>query len=236
MLGDHGDAFASTIGEVERDAPAAPDFDGCRFPPAKRAVDLAVTVPLLILLAPLLLLIAALVRLTSPGPALFRQERIGLGERPFTMLKFRTMRIGQDDSLHREFNCRELLGDPSACGGDDIFKPTDDPRITVIGAFLRRFSIDELPQLINVLRGEMSLVGPRPALPWEVALFTPEQRRRHGCPPGMTGLWQVSGRNRLSMPQMLELDLRYCRDASLATDLGILLRTPKTVLFERATR
>lgn len=201
---------------------------------AKRVLNLMVAVPLVVLLSPLLLTVAVLVRLTSPGPVLFRQVRVGRGERPFTMLKFRTMRVGGDDRLHRDFNLRELQDDSAAPGG--IFKPANDPRVTAIGGFLRRFSVDELPQLINVIRGEMSLVGPRPALPWEVALFTPEQRRRHCCLPGMTGLWQVSGRNRLSMPQMLELDLRYCRKASLATDLGILLRTPKTVLFERATR
>jgi lipopolysaccharide/colanic/teichoic acid biosynthesis glycosyltransferase len=136
----------------------------------------------------------------------------------------------------REFNRRELAGDPTLVTADGVMKPMDDPRITPVGRWLRRFSIDELPQLLNVLKGEMSLVGPRPALPWEVALFTPEQRRRQRTPPGITGLWQVSGRNRLAMPQMLELDLTYLERRSLGLDLAILARTPKAVLFDCATR
>ena len=136
----------------------------------------------------------------------------------------------------REMNARELRGEGALDCADGVYKPKDDPRVTPAGRWLRRYSIDELPQLLNVLRGEMSLVGPRPSLPWEVELYTPEQRRRHGCLPGMTGLWQVSGRTRLSMIEMLELDLMYIRTRSLALDLRILARTPAAVLLDRTVR
>jgi lipopolysaccharide/colanic/teichoic acid biosynthesis glycosyltransferase len=152
------------------------------------------------------------------------------------MLKLRTMHVGRDDSEHRDLNKRELLGDPGARAIDGVFKPQHDSRITAVGRFLRRFSIDELPQLFNVLKGEMSLVGPRPSLPWEVELYSMEQRRRHQCVPGITGLWQVSGRNSLSMPEMLALDVAYVEQQSLLLDLKILLRTPYAVLFDRSAR
>jgi lipopolysaccharide/colanic/teichoic acid biosynthesis glycosyltransferase len=203
---------------------------------SKRALDLALALPALILVAPLLLVAGVLIRRGSPGPALLRQTRIGQHERPFTLLKLRTMELHCDDRAHREFNIRELRGLAAAGTADGVFKLENDGRITRIGAFLRRFSIDELPQLLNVLRGDMSLVGPRPSLPWEVELYTPEQRRRHEVLPGLTGLWQVSGRNRLSMPQMLALDLRYVRRRSLRLDLWILMRTPWVVLFDEAVR
>jgi lipopolysaccharide/colanic/teichoic acid biosynthesis glycosyltransferase len=183
-----------------------------------------------------MLMAVILIRLTSRGPALYRQTRIGLGERPFTMLKLRTMRIDGDDAAHRALNMRELLGDPDAGTSDGAFKLEHDPRITPVGRFLRRFSIDELPQLFNVMSGDMSLVGPRPSLPWEVELYTPEQRRRHACMPGITGLWQVSGRNRLSMPEMLALDVAYLERRSLLLDIRILLRTPYALLFDSTAR
>lgn len=202
----------------------------------KRGLDLALGVPAVIVLAPILIVAAALVRLTSPGPALFRQTRIGRDERPFTMLKLRTMHADCDDRAHREFNVRELVQNAEAGTRDGVYKLEDDPRITPLGRILRRFSIDELPQLLNVLRGDMSLVGPRPSLPWEVALFTPEQRRRHQVAPGITGLWQVSGRNRLSMAEMLTHDLRYVEKRSFRLDLSILLRTPAAVLLDPSAR
>jgi lipopolysaccharide/colanic/teichoic acid biosynthesis glycosyltransferase len=205
------------------------DAPGHGIPRAKRALDLALATLALVVSAPVMLIAAGLVRLSSPGPVLFRQVRIGRGERPFTMLKLRTMYVDSDERASREFNTCELLGEAKP-DSDGVFKLENDPRIVPVGRFLRRYSIDELPQLLNVLRGEMSLVGPRPSLPWEVELYSPEQRRRHECLPGLTGLWQVSGRNRLSMPQMLSLDLEYVERWSLRLDLWILWRTLPAVL------
>ena len=196
----------------------------------KRLLDLAIAIPALIASAPILLLAMILMQLADPGSVLFRQTRIGRGERPFTMLKLRTMREGNDDSAFREFNTRELRGEPNLTG-DGILKLENDPRLLPMSRFLRRFSIDELPQLVNVILGDMSIVGPRPCLPWEVELFTPEQRRRHEVLPGMTGLWQVSGRNRLNMQQMLALDLVYVEQQSFLLDLKILWRTVPAVLL-----
>jgi lipopolysaccharide/colanic/teichoic acid biosynthesis glycosyltransferase len=202
----------------------------------KRILDLVVASLLLLAFGPLMLALAALVRLTSPGPALLQQLRTGLHGRPFRMLKFRTMHVGVDDAALREMNRRELLGDPNPGTSDGVFKLESDLRITAVGRRLRRFSIDELPQLINVIRGEMSMVGPRPSFPWEVEMFTAEQRRRHECLPGITGLWQVSGRNRIPMPAMLALDLAYTQSHSLRLDLWILAQTPRAVLFDRSVR
>lgn len=201
-------------------------------PLGKRLVDLVIAIPALIVSAPFLLLAMLLMQLADPGRVLFRQIRTGRDERPFTMLKLRTMREGNDDGAFREFNTRELRGELNP-NSDGIFKLENDPRLLHMGRFLRRFSIDELPQLVNVILGDMSLVGPRPCLPWEVELFTPEQRRRHEVLPGMTGLWQVSGRNRLSMQQMLELDLLYVEQQSFFMDLKILWWTVPAVLLGR---
>jgi lipopolysaccharide/colanic/teichoic acid biosynthesis glycosyltransferase len=195
---------------------------------AKRAIDVLVAATALLLCLPLLLLVWALVRLTSPGPALFRQSRVGEGGRPFEMLKFRTMVVDGDDSAHREYVRRLLTG--SAEPEDGLYKLGADPRVTRVGAVLRKASIDELPQLINVLRGDMSLVGPRPALPWEAALFPDWAAPRFTVRPGLTGLWQVSGRNRLTMLDGLVLDADYVARQSLSLDLAILLRTVPAVL------
>lgn len=212
------------------------DFGSCAYSTRKRIFDLVAAMFLIVIAAPVMLAAALLVRVTSSGPTLFLQTRIGQNGRPFTMFKLRTMYVGSDDARQRECNTREILGEGGCIGQDGIFRLDDDSRITPVGRFLRRFSVDELPQLFNVLRGEMSLVGPRPSLPWEVELYTAEQRRRHDCLPGLTGLWQVSGRNRLSMQEMLALDLAYARSRSLRFDLWILLRTPYAVLFDRDTR
>jgi lipopolysaccharide/colanic/teichoic acid biosynthesis glycosyltransferase len=196
----------------------------------KRLFDLAIAIPALIASAPILLLAMLLIELVDPGSVLFRQPRTGRGERPFTMLKLRTMCEGNDDSAFREFNTRELRGELNPTR-DGILKPENDPRLLPMCGFLRRLSIDELPQLVNVILGDMSIVGPRPCLPWEVELFTPEQRRRHEVLPGITGLWQVSGRNRLNMQQMLALDLVYVEQQSLLLDLKILWWTVPAVLL-----
>jgi lipopolysaccharide/colanic/teichoic acid biosynthesis glycosyltransferase len=195
---------------------------------SKRVLDLVIVVPTLAILSPLLALTAFLVKFTSRGPALFRQERIGANGKPFTLLKFRSMVVTSDDSALREAIRLELAGERAPENGS--FKIADDPRITRIGKIIRSTSIDELPQLFNVLRGEMSLVGPRPALSWEVEAFPPEFRRRTMVPPGITGLWQVSGRSTLGTLDMLRLDLEYVDTWSLSRDLQILARTLPTVV------
>jgi lipopolysaccharide/colanic/teichoic acid biosynthesis glycosyltransferase len=194
-----------------------------RLPRCKRVLDLVVALGMLLLLSPLLALVALLVRVTNGRPVLFRQERVGWQGKPFTLFKFRTMMLSSDDSALRDLVALELAGYGHARGGS--FKLADDPRITPLGTWLRRTSIDELPQLINVVRGEMSLVGPRPALPWEHELFRIEDRRRVEVAPGITGLWQVSGRSRRSTPEMLQLDVEYVDSRSLRLDLLILIRT-----------
>ena len=178
------------------------------------------------LVSPLLLLLWCLVRLTSSGPAFFRQERVGRNMRSFTMLKLRTMYVDNHDQIHRNYVTHLLSADkPTAAGENGLFKLEQDPRVTPLGAWLRRTSLDELPQLFNVLHGEMSLVGPRPVLPWEAELFEERYRKRFLVKPGISGLWQVSGRSKLTMRQALELDIEYADRQSLALDLSIILRT-----------
>jgi lipopolysaccharide/colanic/teichoic acid biosynthesis glycosyltransferase len=195
----------------------------------KRAIDIALAAALIVLAAPVLLLLWCLVRSTSTGPALFRQERLGRDMRPFTMLKLRSMYADNDDRTHRDFVttmlCAEEAEEEVPARNNALFKLTGDPRVTPLGAWLRRTSLDELPQLINVLRGDMSLVGPRPMLPWEAQLLAAPYRRRFTVKPGITGLWQVNGRSRLSMRTALELDVEYTRRRSVLLDLSILART-----------
>lgn len=201
----------------------------------KRLLDLFLASAGLLALLPVLLVVAAIVRFTSPGPALFRQERVGRNGRPFTMLKFRSMRIDSDDSLHREYVSRLLTDEVAPDGGvDGVYKLVHDPRVTAIGRFLRRTSIDELPQLLNLVRGQMSLVGPRPALSWEVELYEARHRERLIVKPGLTGLWQVSGRSTLTMRQALDLDVEYVGRASLLLDLVILVGTLPALLRRSA--
>jgi len=195
-----------------------------------RVLDLLVAVPILVLLAPLMLLVGLVVTCTSRGPALFTQVRLGRCRRPFVMYKFRTMFVGSDDRPHRDYVARLMAEPAMARGPGGLYKLADDPRITRLGRWLRRTSLDELPQLFNVLRGDMSLVGPRPVLPWEAELFGPEHAVRFDVRPGVTGLWQCSGRNQLTMRQALDLDVRYVEQQSLRLDLTILLRTIPTVL------
>ncbi|MDQ6850237.1 MAG: sugar transferase [Actinomycetota bacterium] len=194
--------------------------------PGKRVFDAALAVLLLCVLAPLLLVVMLLVRLTTPGHAVFRQTRIGRHGRPFIMYKFRTMRVDATDEIHRAYVVRLLTEDnPPVGGARGLYKVEADPRITRVGHFLRRTSIDELPQLVNVIRGQMSLVGPRPALPWEAELFPAHYAARFLVRPGVTGLWQVSGRNRLSMRAGLDLDLHYVHRQSFKVDVTILVKT-----------
>ena len=174
---------------------------------------------------PAMLILSVLAQLESPGPVFYRQERVGLDGRRFRIFKFRTMQMNNHENAHREAAARWFAGHPNGTG----YKSLDDPRITRVGRFLRRFSLDELPQLLNVLRGEMSLVGPRPALPCELELYLPPYFERQRVPSGITGLWQVSGRDRVSAATMMEIDLRSVREASLWLDLKILGRTGAAV-------
>ena len=192
----------------------------------KRALDIAGSAALLALLGPLMALIAIAVKLTSPGPVLFRQVRAGSNGRPFVMLKFRSMCVGAEALLAQLAAANEMSG--------PVFKMRNDPRLTPIGRFLRRTSFDELPQLWNVLKGDMSLVGPRPPVPAEVVRYEPWQRRRLSMKPGLTCLWQVSGRSEIAdFDQWMKLDLEYIDNWSLTLDLHILLRTFPAVMGGR---
>jgi lipopolysaccharide/colanic/teichoic acid biosynthesis glycosyltransferase len=188
----------------------------------KRVIDVVVSSLLLVLASPLMLAVAIGVKLDSSGPSIFRQRRVGIDGREFTMLKFRSMYA---DAEQRLAGLAHLNA-----GGSHLIRIPADPRVTRLGAFLRRSSLDELPQLINVLRGEMSLVGPRPQSPSEVVLYTSQQRERLSVRPGMTGLWQVTSRDDPSFDEWVRLDLDYIRRRSLTLDLKILLRTPRVVL------
>ncbi len=194
----------------------------------KRISDVIIAALTLIILSPFWLLIALLIKFDSRGPVLYKQERVGMDGRIFMVYKFRTMRANTDSEIHREYQKRFIAGDAAANVGDDdqpAYKLRDDPRITRIGRILRRFSLDEVPQLFNVLRGDMSIVGPRPPIPYEVEAYELRHRRRLDMKPGLTGLWQVSGRNRLPFEEMVKLDLFYIENWSLLLDLKIIART-----------
>ena len=198
---------------------------------SKRLLDIIATTALLLVSAPIALLIAIAVKLDSPGPVLLRQERCGVRGRRFECLKFRSMYHGADEGPHRTYVRQLMTNAAPETGGDGVFKLVNDGRVTRVGRFLRGTSLDELPQLWNVLRGEMSLVGPRPPLPYEVELYDERQQGRLVCRPGLTGLWQVSGRNQVSYRDMVEIDLDYIRNWSIGLDVRILLRTLPVVLF-----
>ena len=219
-------------------APDSPDVVHAVRPYAsshsKRAMDIVLGVAALVVLLPVLAVVALAVRVSSRGPVIFRQERVGRGGRPFTMLKFRTMRVGADDAAHRAF-VRAMFapGTQVEVAASGLHK-LDDDRVTRVGVFLRRTSLDEIPQLINVLSGSMSLVGPRPVLVWEVELFGPADRLRFQVKPGMTGLWQVSGRSKLPMTRALELDREYVARQGFLLDIKIILKTIPSVLCGEA--
>ena len=203
--------------------------------PGKRAADAALAAVLLLGLLPVLVVLAVLVRVTSPGPALFRQERIGLSGRPFVMHKLRTMHDGVSDRIHREYVLSQIAAGTTAPPAPGLHKIQDDPRVTPLGSWLRRTSLDELPQLWDVLLGRMSMVGPRPILAWEAETLSAQERERFLVRPGITGLWQVSGRSRLTMPQAFQLDACYVRSCGPLLDLQILLKTVAVVLRPRGT-
>lgn len=202
----------------------------------KRAIDVVGSIAAMMLAAPAFLVIAIAIKTTSKGPVFFRQKRIGQHGQPFTFLKFRSMQTGNDASVHKEYVKQLIAGKAerhaSKGNGDGVFKLTKDPRITRVGAFLRKTSLDELPQFINVLQGEMSLVGPRPPVPYEVEAYDFWHRRRLlEAKPGITGLWQISGRSRVTFDEMVRLDLRYARTWSPWMDIKILLQTPRAVVL-----
>jgi len=199
----------------------------------KRLFDIVVSLAMIVLFALLMIAIAAAIKLTSPGPVFFRQERVGYRGRRFKLLKFRSMRQDASSDDHRQYVLDYMAG-RAAPSPDGQFKLADDPRVTAVGRIIRKFSLDELPQLFNVLKGEMSLIGPRPPLPYEVEAYEPRHLRRLDVLPGISGLWQVSGRNRLTFEEMIRLDLYYIENWSLDLDLRIFLRTIPAVLFSRA--
>ncbi|MBN1966941.1 MAG: sugar transferase [Anaerolineae bacterium] len=213
----------------------------------KRVLDVIIATTFLVFLAPLLLLVALLIKLDSPGPALFVQERIGVRRRsrsgltawkvtPFKIFKFRTMYQDVDDSLHRAYIASWVNGhveEDEDKEEDKKFKMTRDPRVTRIGHILRKTSLDEVPQLINVLKGDMSMVGPRPVPAYEVAHYDLEHRERLAALPGLTGLWQVKGRGRVTFEQQIEMDIEYINSQSIWMDLKILVLTVPAVLSSR---
>ena len=232
---------------------AEPAEAGASYRIAKRAVDLVLASLAIILLSPLLLVLAVAIAVDSPGPIIFSQQRIRGRRRedgdedekvwltePFTLFKFRTMRFRADHSIHREYMSAYLTGDeqrlrelrPERKEGDS-YRPANDPRVTRLGAILRKFSLDEIPQLWNVIRGEMSLVGPRPPVPYEVEMYSERALRRLACKPGLTGWAQVRGRTSIGFEELLRLDLDYLDRRSTLFDLKILFLTVPVVLSRR---
>lgn len=203
--------------------------------PVKQAMDVLGSGLVLIVCSPLFLAIAIAIKASSKGPVLFRQQRVGQYGQCFTFLKFRSMHTNNDHSVHKEYVTQLIAGaaerKPDGETSKGIYKLTNDTRVTGVGKFLRRTSLDELPQLINVLKGDMSLVGPRPAIPYELAAYQTWHRRRVlEVKPGITGLWQVSGRSSVKFDEMVRLDLRYATSWSPWLDIKILMRTPRAVI------
>lgn len=203
----------------------------------KRAIDVAGSALLLLLTSPIMLCIAAAIKLTSKGPVLFKQQRVGQYGKPFTFLKFRSMFVNNDESIHKKYiealitqkKCYSTRDNGNGC--QKVYKIEDDPRITSVGRFIRKTSLDEFPQFINVLLGDMSLVGPRPPIPYELECYDPWHRRRIlEMKPGITGIWQVSGRSQTTFDEMVRLDLNYARNWSLLLDLKLLIMTPWVIL------
>jgi exopolysaccharide biosynthesis polyprenyl glycosylphosphotransferase len=201
----------------------------------KRLIDVVGGALILLVMAPVLAAIALAIKLDSPGPVFFRQVRLGMGMREFTMLKFRTMRSGTGDEAHRAYLRKIMDVKAAPLPTNHLYKLDRSAEVTRVGRLLRRFSLDELPQLVNVIRGEMSLVGPRPCIPYETELFESQHFERFAVPAGMTGLWQVSTRARSTFREALDLDVQYVRSWSLRLDLGLILRTPSRVFRKDGT-
>ena len=205
----------------------ASDFAASADNAIKRMCDIIASLIGIILLTPVWIIVAVMVRLHDGGPAFFKQERVGLDGTTFTMFKFRTMHV---DAEAMKASLAEANEADASAGNSVMFKMANDPRVTRIGAFLRKTSIDELPQLFNVLRGDMSLVGPRPPLPSEVAQYEPRVMGKFAVRPGITGLWQISGRSNLSWDETVHLDLSYAQHRSLTLDAWIVLQTIPALL------
>jgi lipopolysaccharide/colanic/teichoic acid biosynthesis glycosyltransferase len=206
-------------------------IDGFRLPWWKRLMDVTVSLFLLMLISPLLLAVAVFVKWVSPGPVFFRQERVGRGGEIFNFLKFRTMHCNSDESLHRQHS-KEFITCENNTDIPMVKLDICDRRIIPFGFFLRQSCIDELPQLINVLRGEMTLVGPRPCIPYEAENYLQWHARRFDVTPGMTGLWQISGKNRTTFREMIRLDIAYAESRSFLFDLTIIAKTPLVILSQ----
>lgn len=196
----------------------------------KRIIDVLFSLLILIPLCIVMAIVAVCIRLDSKGPVFFRQKRVGQEGEEFTMLKFRSMHIDNDESIHREATRRYMNGETVDGQG---YKLKDDPRITRVGKFIRKTSVDELPQFFNVLRGEMTLVGPRPPLPYEVEEYSQRDWLRLSGRPGLTGTWQVYGRSRVQFQEMVDMDLMYLQQQSILLDLKLILLTPVVMLSGR---
>lgn len=208
------------------------------YPAVKRVIDVVGALSAILIFSPLFIAIPLLIMLTSGGPVLFRQKRIGRLGRPFTFLKFRSMHLGADEKVHIEYVKKLILEEKaykgSPQGSPGVYKIMDDPRITPFGRILRKTSLDELPQFFNVLKGEMSLVGPRPPIPYELESYDSWHRRRYLEPkPGITGLWQVEGRSRTTFNEMVRMDIRYLQEKSLWFDLKLIFKTPWALITSR---
>jgi lipopolysaccharide/colanic/teichoic acid biosynthesis glycosyltransferase len=222
--------------------PPARDVNGDRnYQLLKRGLDILVSVAALLFFSPLFVVIAVAIKVSSKGPVLFRQERFGRQLKPFTFYKFRSMYADSDQNVHKAYVSRLIAGSPETGNGTGngtaagettrVFKITGDPRVTPLGKLLRRTSLDELPQFWNVVRGEMSLVGPRPCIQYELEQYADWHTfRLIDVKPGITGLWQVAARNRVGFDEMVKLDLAYVKQRSLWLDIKILLRTPQAVI------
>jgi len=226
-----GTVKVEILGVVPLIGACGSNLDGLNFA-IKRTFDFVTSSLFLICLSPILALTALAVWFFDGAPILFRQVRVGIRGKPFEMLKFRTMRVASGDAQHRQYVRKWIRTKGAAAqhNGSNLYKLTDDNRITSLGRVLRRFSLDELPQIINVVRGDMSLIGPRPALPYETEIYEAWHHRRLEVVPGITGLWQISGRNHLSFDDMVRLDVQYMENWSFSSDLRILARTLPVLL------
>ncbi len=217
------------IGERTAVGPRRDDFY-VRF--GKRWFDVTLALAVLLITSPVLALIALAIKLDSPGPIIFQQERVGQGGRRFRMLKFRTMVDGNDPSIHQQHVAQLIAGNQAPPPGESL-KLKDDPRVTRVGRLLRRTSLDELPQFWNVVRGEMSVVGPRPDVAYAVAAYPPGYHARFQAMPGITGVWQVEARNCVSYEQMVRMDIAYYYEQTFGRDVALILRTPVAMLRGR---